>query len=139
MSNATQTPSLQAPSLMSAMWRGVRCRCPHCGEGRLFKSFLKVADACEVCGEEFHHHRADDFPAYIVIIIAGHIIVPMVLALETHSAPPYWVHFSLWIPLTLVMCLALLQPTKGAIVALQWHVGMHGFEAARKTRLLQRS
>lgn len=105
----------------------------------MFKSFLKVADSCEVCGEEFHHHRADDFPAYIVIIIVGHLIVPMVLALETHVAPPYWVHFALWIPLTLVMCLALLQPTKGSIVALQWHVGMHGFEAARKARLLQRS
>lgn len=134
MPNATQTPSLA-----TAMWRGFRCRCPHCGEGSLFKSFLKVADECPACGEEFHHHRADDFPAYLVIVIVGHIIVPMVLALETHVAPPYWIHFALWIPLTLAMCLALLQPIKGAIVALQWQVGMHGFETAKRARLFQRS
>ncbi len=134
MPNATQTPSLT-----TAMWRGFRCRCPHCGEGHLFKSFLKVADECPACGEEFHHHRADDFPAYLVIVIAGHIIVPMVLALETHVAPAYWIHFAIWLPLTLSVCLALLQPTKGAIVALQWHAGMHGFETARKARLFQRS
>lgn len=122
-------------SLTTAMWRGFRCRCPNCGEGRLFKSFLKVADECPACDEEFHHHRADDFPAYIVIVVVGHLIVPLVLAVETHIAPAYWVHLALWLPLTLIGCLGLLQPVKGAIVALQWHVGMHGFEAARARRL----
>lgn len=119
------------------MWRGFRCRCPKCGEGKLFGAFLKVADECPACGEAFHHHRADDFPAYIVIVIVGHLIVPAVLALETHAAPSYWVHVALWLPLTLASCLALLQPTKGAIVALQWHLGMHGFEQARKDRAPQ--
>ena len=126
----------QKPSLITAMWRGFRCRCPNCGDGPLFKSFLKVADECPACSEEFHHHRADDFPAYIVIVVAGHIIVPMVLAVETRYAPDYWVHLALWLPLTIGMCLGLLQPTKGAIVALQWHVGMHGFETAKKARAL---
>ena len=62
--------------------RGLRGRCPKCGEGRLFRAFLKVADNCPACGEEFHHHRADDFPAYLVIVIVGHIVVAMVLAVE---------------------------------------------------------
>jgi uncharacterized protein (DUF983 family) len=87
--------------------------------------------------EEFHHHRADDFPAYLVIIVVGHIIVPVILAIETAYTPPYWLHFLIWPPLTVVSSLGLLQPTKGAIVGLQWQAGMHGFEAAKKRRLEQ--
>lgn len=117
-----------------AMWRGFLGKCPNCGDGALFGRFLKVADRCESCGEEFHHHRADDLPAYLVIVVVGHIIVPMVLSLETAYAPPYWVHFALWLPLTLIMSLGLLQPTKGVVVAMQWHAGMHGFEAAKLRR-----
>jgi uncharacterized protein (DUF983 family) len=124
-------------SLSRAMLRGFRCRCPNCGKGRLFGKYLKVADRCEECGEELHHHRADDFPAYLVIIVVGHVIVPVILAVEMAYAPPYWLHFLIWLPLTLVSSLGLLQPTKGAIVGLQWQMGMHGFEAARKRRLQQ--
>lgn len=128
----------EAPiSLSRAMLRGFRCRCPNCGKGRLFGKYLKVADRCEECGEELHHHRADDFPAYLVIIVVGHVIVPVILAVEMAYAPPYWLHFLIWLPLTLVSSLGLLQPTKGAIVGLQWQMGMHGFEAARKRRLQQ--
>ena len=122
-------------SLYQAMLRGCRCRCPNCGKGRLFGRYLKVADHCEECGEELHHHRADDFPAYLVIIVVGHVIVPVILAVEMAYAPSYWLHFLIWLPLTLVSSLGLLQPTKGAIVGLQWQMGMHGFEAAKKRRL----
>ena len=118
-------------SLTRAMLRGFIGRCPHCGKGRLFRRFLKVADNCAECGEEFHHHRADDFPAYLVIIVVAHAIVPSILAVETAYAPPSWVHFVIWLPLTVISCLALLQPTKGAVVGLQWQAGMHGFAAAR--------
>ncbi|MBI3704623.1 MAG: DUF983 domain-containing protein [Rhizobiales bacterium] len=117
-----------------ALWRGLRGRCPACGEGRMFRAFLKVADQCPRCGEELHHHRADDFPAYLVIIITGHILVPIVLAVETHIAPAIWVSMTLWPAVALVMTLGLLQPVKGAVVAIQWHGGMHGFEEAKKTR-----
>jgi uncharacterized protein (DUF983 family) len=98
----------QAVSISKALWLGFLGRCPNCGEGRLFARFLKVKDACEACGEEFHHHRADDFPAYLVIVVVGHIIVPMVLSVETHYAPPYWMHLALWLPLTLGLSLGLL-------------------------------
>lgn len=123
------------PSVMTAMKRGFFGRCPHCGEGKLFGKYLKVVDHCEKCGEVYHHHRADDFPAYIVIFIVGHIVVPLVLFTETHYAPPNWVHMVLWPTLVAVLSLALLQPVKGAIVALQWLVGMHDFEEAKKKRL----
>lgn len=122
------------PSL-TAVARGLRGRCPCCGEGRLFRAFLKVADRCEACGEEMFHQRADDFPAYLVIVIVGHLIVPMTLYVETHYAPPYWLHAAVWLPLTLGLALGLLQPIKGAVVALQWNAGMHGFERAKLARV----
>jgi uncharacterized protein (DUF983 family) len=100
----------------------------------MFAKFLKVSDRCEACGEELHHHQADDFPAYLVIVLVGHIVVPLVLFVETRFAPPYWLHAAIWVPLTLALAVGLLQPVKGAIVALQWRMGMHGFEQARKAR-----
>src|ERR1700712_5291771 len=114
--------------------RGLRGRCPHCGEGRLFRAFLKVADSCPACGEEFHHHRADDFPAYLVIVIVGHIVVGLVLAVEAAYAPPLWLHALIWLPLTFAMSLALIQPVEGAVGAVQWQSGMEGFGAAKKLR-----
>ena len=119
---------------VSPIAAGLRCRCPNCGEGRLFGRFLKVSDACAVCGEEFHHHRADDFPAYLVIVVVGHIVVPALLAVETAYAPPAWLQLLIWLPFTMFSALGLLQPTKGAIVALQWQTGMHGFDEAKRRR-----
>lgn len=110
-----------------AMWRGFRGRCPHCGEGRLFGRFLKVVDQCEVCGEEMKHHRADDLPAYLVVLIVGHIMVGGFLSAEMMFRLTTWQHLAIWAPLTVVMSLALLQPVKGAVVGLQWALYMHGF------------
>jgi uncharacterized protein (DUF983 family) len=115
-----------------AFMRGLRGRCPACGKGSMFRAFLKVNDACPHCGEELHHHRADDFPAYLVIVIVGHILVPIVLAVETAFAPAYWVHALLWGPAVLGMTLGLIQPVKGSVVAMQWFGGMHGFEQSRR-------
>jgi uncharacterized protein (DUF983 family) len=129
------TPIQQSVPVATAMGRGFRMRCPHCGTGHLFGRFLKVVDHCPGCGEEFHHHRADDFPAYLVIAVVGHIIVPLILAVEVAYAPPIWFQLVGWLSLTLISSLALLQPTKGAIVGLQWQAGMHGFAAAKQRRL----
>lgn len=125
-------------SLPLAMWRGFRGKCPHCGEGRLFARFLKVADRCAGCDEELFHHRADDFPAYLVIIVVGHVVVPIILALEIAYSPPVALQLAIWLPVTLFSSLALLQPVKGAIVGLQWQTGMHGFEQSKKRRLSDR-
>ena len=112
----------------TAMKRGFRCRCPRCGEGKLFRAFLKVDDHCSVCGLDFTPHRADDLPAYLVIVIVGHIVVPLALSIETNYSPPVWLQLAIYLPLTLVASLALLQPVKGAVVAFQWALRMHGFD-----------
>jgi uncharacterized protein (DUF983 family) len=113
---------------VSALRRGFFCRCPHCGHGRMFRAFLKVADRCNACGEELHHQRADDAPAYFVIVIVGHIVVPLMVSVEMAFMPPYWLHAALWAPLTLILSIGLLQPVKGAIVGWQWAHRMHGFD-----------
>ena len=110
-----------------ALKRGFACRCPNCGEGRLFDGYLKTAPACTVCGEEFHHHRADDLPAYLVVVVVGHIIVGAFMALEAATTMSTWQHIALWIPLTIVSALVLIRPTKGAVIGLQWANYMHGF------------
>jgi uncharacterized protein (DUF983 family) len=114
----------------SALLRGAYGQCPSCGHGKMFRAFLKVADHCPACGEALHHQRADDAPAYFVILIVGHVVVPMVVAVEMAFAPPYWLHAALWLPLMVGLSLALIQPIKGAIVGWQWAMRMHGFDPA---------
>jgi uncharacterized protein (DUF983 family) len=79
-----------------------------------------------------HHHRADDAPPYFTIVIVGHIVVGLVLAVEMAYRPPLWVHAALWLPLTLILTLVVLQVVKGALVALQWALLMHGFDPEAK-------
>ena len=124
-------PKSQVVPAPLAMRRGLMGRCPACGRGRLFGRFLKVADHCDACGQAFHHHRADDFPAYIVIILVGHVVGYGIYTAETRFEDvPLWFHVAVWPLLTLVLCLALLQPVKGAVVGLQYALRMHGFSAA---------
>ena len=135
---ATMSPTNKARSreaaavkkrdLWSSLKRGFRGRCPRCGEGRLFRAFLKVDNRCSACGLDFTPHRADDLPAYLVIIIVGHIVVPTALLIETDYSPPVALQLAIYLPLTAVMSLALLQPVKGAVVGLQWALRMHGFD-----------
>jgi len=108
--------------------RGLCGRCPNCNTGKMFRAFLKVADHCAVCGEALHHHQADDAPAYFVILIVGHVVVPLALIVEVVYMPPYWLHAALWLPLTIGLAIGLLQPIKGAIVGWQWANHMHGFD-----------
>jgi uncharacterized protein (DUF983 family) len=75
--------SVDKRDFWSSLKRGFRGRCPRCGEGRLFRAFLKVDNCCSVCGPDFMPHRADDLPAYLVIVIVWHIVVPAALLIET--------------------------------------------------------
>ena len=136
-SRAAPTLPKMRNETFDTLLKGFRGYCPACGKGRMFRAYLKVADACPACGEELHHHRADDFPAYLVIIITGHILVPIVLGVEVAFAPPMWLSIPLWLTLATAMCVSLLQPVKGAVVALQWHLHMHGFEESRQSKELQ--
>ena len=115
-------------NVWTALKRGLRGRCPRCGEGKLFRAFLKVADHCEGCGLDFTPHRADDLPAYLVIVIVGHIVVPTILWIETDYSPSMPLQLAIYLPFTLILSLALLQPVKGAVVGLQWALRMHGFD-----------
>ena len=110
--------------------RGLQCKCPACGEGRMFYKYLKVVDECPVCGEDLHYQRADDAPPYLTIMAVGHIIVPALFIVERLWKPPVWVHMAIWLPLTLILTLALLPVLKGAVVGLQWAFRMHGFGQA---------
>lgn len=114
--------------IFSAMRRGFRQKCPNCGQGALFGRYLKVVDQCATCGEELHHQRADDAPAYFTISIVGKLLVGCAVAVELAYAPSYLIHALLWIPLLFIMTFAALPLIKGAIVGLQWANFMHGFD-----------
>ena len=125
---------MKTTSRLRAMFRGLRGRCPNCGDGRMFRAYLKVAESCPACAEELHHHRADDFPAYVVLTILGHVLIPTVVAVELAYSPPYLLQLAVWLPTALILVLGLLQPVKGAIVGLHWSLGLHGFETAKDAR-----
>jgi uncharacterized protein (DUF983 family) len=113
---------------MLALKRGFIGRCPNCGEGHIFRAYLKVQDRCEKCGEELFHHRADDAPPYITILIVAHVIgFLMLTVLTAYDNIPTWVQMTLWPGLVLVLCLSLLPRVKGALIGLQWALRMHGF------------
>jgi uncharacterized protein (DUF983 family) len=114
----------------TAMKRGFLGRCPKCDQGRMFGGYLKVNPTCPACGEELHHHRADDAPPYFTILIVGHVIGAMMLAVEEQNDTlPLWLHGLVWPILTVAMCLLLLPRIKGALIGLQWALRMHGFAA----------
>jgi len=113
--------------VFESMLRGFLGKCPHCGKGRLFRSFLKTVDHCSECGEEMKHHRADDLPAYLVIVIVGHIVVGAFMGVEAATVWPTWLHLAIWGPVTILMSLLLIGPVKGSVVGLQWALRMHGF------------
>ena len=125
----TVTVHSNAPrNLWQAIGRGFMGRCPNCGQGRLFRAFLKVSDECEVCGEHFHHHRADDLPAYLSIVVVGHVVVGLLVHFASQSEISPMAYMLTLIPLSLFLALALLQPIKGGVVGLQWANYMHGFD-----------
>lgn len=131
MSEPAFAPLPAAPEddrpLKPALWRGWRCRCPACGKGALLSGYLKVRDACPSCGEDLHHQRADDGPAYLTIIVVGHVLAPLMLFLYANWDPNPWVTAAVLSVGSIVLSLVLLPRLKGAFVALQWAKRMHGF------------
>jgi len=115
-------------SLPTAMMRGFAMKCPNCGRGHLFGRFLKVADHCEACGEDFTPQRADDAPAYITILIVGHFVVAGVVAAEDiWPDSPVLLDAFVWAAVAAAASLLMLPRVKGALIAYQWAVRMHGF------------
>ena len=111
----------QASSGNLPIGRGLRGRCPRCGEGHLFQGFLTLRPACERCGLDYRFADAGDGPAVFVILIGGGIVVFAALITEVLFQPPYWLHALLWFPLILIVTLAPLRLLKGLLIALQYH------------------
>src|SRR4051812_25587808 len=109
-----------AGSFWKGLLRGIRRRCPQCGESDLFSRYVTVMPVCPHCGLNIDAYRADDAPPYFTIFVVGHIVVPGMLLLEQNVHPPSWVHMVTWVPVTLLLTLALLPPIKGAVIGAQW-------------------
>lgn len=108
-------------SLAGAIMAGLRCACPRCGKGKLFRGFLTLPPSCEACGLDYGFADSGDGPAVFIMFIAGFIVVGAALATEVIYHPPYWVHAVLWLPLILIVTLGLLRPMKGLMIALQFY------------------
>ncbi|MEM8787372.1 MAG: DUF983 domain-containing protein [Pseudomonadota bacterium] len=124
----TEQPAAAERNLRQALVRGWRRRCPNCGAGPLLRGYLTVRDSCAVCGEELHHHRADDGPAWATILIAGHLMAPLMLSVYTAFRPAAWVMAVGFSSAFVVLALYLLPRLKGAFVGFQWAQRMHGFD-----------
>ena len=121
-------PSIgQPPPLWRALARGAVGRCPRCGRGQLFRVFLKPVDRCAACNQDWTLQRADDFPAYAALFITGHLVAPLAVHLARDSSVSPGMAAAITLPVTAGLAIGLLQPCKGAIIALQWRMAMHGF------------
>jgi len=103
--------------------RGIMNRCPACGQGKVFGSFLGVVQECEACQAPLGVLRADDAPPYIVIFLAGHVLFPPIFWIERAYEPPMWLHMVVWLPLFAAICTLLLRPVKGGVVGWMMHLG----------------
>ena len=118
-------------SARAAVMRGLRGNCPRCGEARLFRRFLKPIRSCPQCGQDLSHQQADDFPAYASIFVTGHLMAPLIIALIENANLSVLTLMAITMPMAILLMIGLLQPAKGAIIALQWWLGMHGFDKER--------
>ena len=107
---------------LSPVTTGLAGRCPRCGNGKLFSAFLTVAPACDVCGLSYEFADAGDGPAFFVSMIAGAVIAGLALLVEVAYEPPIWVYVVIFLPLTLLLCIAPLRPLKGVLIAQQYRM-----------------
>ena len=126
----SDTPETEDRPFWPSVLRGWRRRCPNCGAGPMLKGYLTVRRDCPVCGEELHHHRADDGPAYLTILVVGHLMAPGIHIYFTTFRPEPLVLASIFTVGCVALSLYLLPRLKGAIVAIQWAKRMHGFGTA---------
>ena len=124
---ATAKPLPQERLVSPSIMRGAACKCPKCGEGKLFQAYLKVNDTCPNCHEELFHHRADDLPPYLAIIIVGHLLIGAMLHMEMAWSVSPITYLATMLPLSIILPLAMLPSLKGGVVGLQWAHRMHGF------------
>ena len=105
---------------VSPLTAGIKCRCPRCGQGKLFQGYLKVVPVCENCGLDLGFAESGDGPAIFIIFIVGFAVIGMAGTVEVIFHPPAMIHLALWIPMTILLCLGLLRPFKSTMIALQY-------------------
>lgn len=127
MTHQTLTADMDERPTWPAVFKGFRRRCPNCGNGPLLHSYLKVHDRCTECGEDLFHHRADDGPAYLTILIVGHVMAPLLHFTFVTFRPEPLTLFAIFAVGCLALSLFLLPRLKGVIIAFQWSRRMHGF------------
>lgn len=116
-----------ARSMTQAAKRGFSCKCPNCGEGKIFDGFLKIKDACDECSEDLFHHRADDLPAYLNIFVVGHVVIGAMMVFMTWKLLGMWATMFATIFLCIAAAFVMMRPLKGMVVGIQWALRMHGF------------
>jgi uncharacterized protein (DUF983 family) len=114
-------PDEPLPTLTQSAVRGLTCKCPRCGKGKLYSGFLTLRPNCESCGLDYAFIDAGDGPAIFIIMIAGAVVVACALIVEVKYQPPFWVHAVLWLPLILATTLLPLRSAKSLLIALQFH------------------
>jgi len=114
-------PTETLPTVTESAMRGIACRCPRCGKGKLYAGFLTLAPRCESCGLDYAFIDAGDGPAIFIIMLAGAIVVGSALIVEVKYQPPFWLHAVLWLPLILATTLLPLRAMKSLLIALQYH------------------
>jgi len=119
--SAPLSPQPDTPPLLQSVLRGLACKCPRCGEGKLFAGFLTLRARCEACGLDYTFIDAGDGPAVFIILLAGAIVVACALIVEVKYQPPFWLHAVLWLPLILATTLLPLRAMKSLLIALQFH------------------
>jgi uncharacterized protein (DUF983 family) len=112
------------PSMTTAIGRGLMGRCPACGKSHLFNGFLRVVAECTNCGAPLGLARADDVPPYITILITGHVVVPLLFMVDRMGEPPIWLMSAIFLPLTFLLAVGLLQPVKGGVVGVMMSLNM---------------
>jgi len=127
LANTPQIDTISDRPKGQAFKRGLFGKCPNCGEGKIYRAYLKVNDACPVCQENLSLHRADDAPPYITIVIVGHLLIGLLLHLEMVWRIPPMMYIYTLVPLAIILPLLLLPPIKGVVINLQWASRMHGF------------
>lgn len=123
----TAAESAETRELRPALRKGWRRKCPNCGSGALLKGYLKVQEDCAVCGEDFRDNRADDGPAYLTILVVGHVMIPPLHIVYSHFRPEPLTLFTIFGLGSTALTLYLLPRLKGAVIGFQWARRMHGF------------
>lgn len=114
--------------MLPAVLRGVRCKCPACGEAPMMQRYLQVRDTCPACGEDLSHQRADDGPAYLTMLVTLKVVTPLMVVVMFKWDPHPALLFAVFGGMLVALSLFLLPRFKGMIVAIQWSRRMHGFE-----------